>query len=414
MHKLAGAFALAACMAMPGIATAQDIHGRIELQDVGAFENGNSLDSLLGYRDRNDGLADVRLVWEPHYDRWGAGFAYELTADYGDSVALTDRVSSLGVLPAPPANNWWNLKNTFVHDTRLIATQHIDRLWVGYADSHLVIRLGRQALTWGSGLVFHPMDLFNPWAPNATDVEYKLGTDMIYGQWLFDDGSDLQVVIVPRPETLGGALTSNTSSYALHYHTDIGPLHSTWLVARDRADWTAAAGLNGTLMDATWNAEIIPTAVRDGSTLVSGVANISDATNIYDHDVTLFAEYYRNGFGVAQRRYALVDLPAPLRSRLLRGQVFDTGRDYLAAGATVQCTALLQFNPTLISNLDDGGFFGIVQATYSLKDDLNLVVGGQIPLAPTNTEFGGLPVIEQFPIYIEQPRQVYVQLRQYF
>ncbi len=63
------------------------------------------------------------------------------------------------------------------------------------------------------------MDLFDPFAPDATDTEYKPGTDMLYGQYLFDDGSDLQAVIVPRPAHRGGGLTGNASSFALRFHT---------------------------------------------------------------------------------------------------------------------------------------------------------------------------------------------------
>lgn len=412
------------CLLWAGPAVAQDflqdvqqeVHGRILLQDVGAFEDTHSVDAYLGYRNRNDVLGDVRLTWEPSWQHWNFGFAYELNTDYGDNEALTTRLTSiLGMFVKAPPTNWWDLSNTFVHDTRFMATQRLDRLWFGYTGSHLVIRLGRQALTWGSGLVFHPMDLFNPFAPNATDTEYKLGSDMAYAQWLFDDGSDLQLVVVPRPlRKIGGALTSNTTSYAAHLHTAIGPFQTTWLLARDRRDWMAGVGVNGALGGATWNAEVIPTFVHDGSTYTSGIFNISDATTVFDRDVTVFSEYYRNGFGLADRRYAVLGLPAPLLNRLLRGQVFDTGRDYLAVGAIAHCTPLLEVNPTLIANLDDGGFFGIVQATYSLRENLNLVVGGQFQVAPSNTEFGGLPLIENFPIFIEQPRQVYVQLRQYF
>ena len=397
-----------------GPSLAQEVHGRVEIQDVYASETARSLSAALGEGNRNDFLGDLRLTWEPKWDAWSFALAYQVNADSGDTPALTAHRAALGIFPVPPPATWWNLSDTFVNDAHLTATQRLDRLWLGYSDSHLVLRIGRQALTWGSGLVFRPMDLFDPFAPTATDTEYKPGTDMIYGQWLFDDGSDLQLIAAPRPARAGGALMSNASSFALHLHTVIGGMQTTWIVARDRGDWVTGAGINGELGQATWNAEIIPTFVHDGPVLTSGIVNISDATTMFGRDITLFAEYYRNGFGLAARRYALIDLPAPLRDRLVRGQVFDTGRDYLAAGAQLQWSPLFQINPTLIANLDDGGLYAVVQGIYSLRENLNVNVGSQVPVGPSGTEFGGIPLIQGFPVFAEQPKLIYVQLRQYF
>ena len=53
---------------------------------------------------------------------------------------------------------------------------------MGFATDHVVMRFGRQAITWGNGLVFNAMDIFNPFDPAAVDKEYKTGDDMIYGQ----------------------------------------------------------------------------------------------------------------------------------------------------------------------------------------------------------------------------------------
>lgn len=403
---------LACSQAAP--ARADDVHGRLELGDQFATEDASSLSATLDEQTRNDVLGDMRVTWEPRWGGWSFALHYEMTVDAGDTPALTARRDALGIFPPSPPATWLNLTNTFIDDDNLTATQRIDRLSIGYTGDNFVVRLGRQALTWGSGLVFHPMDLFDPFAPTAIDTEYKPGTDMAYAQWLFGDGSDLQFVAVPRAFELNGAPTSNASSFALHYHAAIAGLQTTWLAARDHGDWVVGAGLNGPLGGATWNIEAIPTFVHDGPTLTSGVANISDATTLFGRDATLFAEYYRNGFGLSDRHYALDNLPAPLIDRLLRGQVFDTGRDYLAAGATLQWTPLLHIDPTLIANLNDASLYGIVQATYSLRENLNLVAGVQLPIGPPRTEFGGIALTGASPPFEEQPKIVYVQLRQYF
>lgn len=400
-------------LAQAAHAQALDIRGRAVLGGQYAYEDSKSLTALLGENTRSDALGDLRLIWQPRDDAWNFDFAYQLTADAGDTAALTRYENLLDRFVIPPVT-LFDLSDTFIDGKRFSATQRIDRLSVSYTSTHLVIRLGRQALTWGSGLVFHPMDLFDPFAPNAIDTEYKPGADMLYAQYLFDDGSDLQFVAVPRPARLHGSPDSNESSFALHYHRAIGDFQTTWLLARDRRDIVTGIGVNGSLGGATWNVEIVPTFVRNGPTLTSAVANISDATKLLGRDATLFVEYYRNGFGDSARHYDLIDLSEPLIVRIFRGQMFVTGRDYLAAGAQLQWTPLLEIDPTLIVNLDDRSFYAVAQATYSLRENLNLVAGAQIPAGPRRTEFGGIALIGAAPPFYEHPATFYVQLRRYF
>ncbi|PKP72397.1 MAG: hypothetical protein CVT83_00060 [Alphaproteobacteria bacterium HGW-Alphaproteobacteria-5] len=150
----------------------------------------------------------------------------------------------------------------------------------------------------------------------------------------------------------------------------IGMLQTTWLLARDHGDVVAGVGVNGPLDGAAWDIEIVPTFVDGHGTYTSAITNISTALTVRGRDTTFFAEYYRNGFGMKARHYALVDLPAPPQDRLIRGQVFNTGRDYLA--------------------------------------------GAKIPIGPSRTEFGGLPLAGNSRPFLEQPHRAYMQLRQYF
>jgi hypothetical protein len=346
-------FCLTALALQAAGACAEPVHGRLQLQDVYAQYGSQSLAAYQGARQTNDVLGDARLTWSPRAGNWNFDFAYVASFDAGDTPRLTRLENSLPILPPTPPATWWTLTNTFIEHEHFTAMQKIDRLSIGYTSTHFVIRAGRQALTWGAGLVFRPMDLFDPFAPDATDTEYKPGTDMLYTQYLFDDGSDLQAVIVPRPAHGNGGLTANASSFALHYHTQIGDLQTTWLLARDHGDMVAGLGVNGSIGGATWNAEVVPTFADGGGTYTSAILNISDAGKLFDRDIVYFAEYYRNGFGRGTKHYDLVSLPKPSIDRLLRGQVFDTGRDYLAIGAQYQWTPLLQISPTLIANLDD-------------------------------------------------------------
>jgi hypothetical protein len=399
-------------LAEPAFAqTDNALHGRIELQDSAEFNEPDSIEAAFGDRAGDDGVANLRLTWEPTWGNWGLQAHYVVSAELGPDVLFARQEA--GLLPPPPST-LFNLTDTFENHGRLIASQTIDRLAVTYSNPQWVVRLGRQAITWGSGLVFRPMDLFDPFSPSATDTEYKPGVDMLYVQRLFADGSDLQLVVAPRPDAPGGQPTSDASSAALHYHATLFDHSVTLLLAGDHGDWVGGAGVNGALAGSTWNVELIPTFERQGGTRLSALANISDAVTLAGHNATVFAEYYRNGFGVAGGPYDLADLPTDLKDRLARGQLFDTRRDYLAAGLTVEVTPLLTTTGTAIGGLDDRSAYLLAAANYSLSDNLTLVGGAQLAAGRRGSEFGGLPLTAAGGVLLAPPAQLYLQLRRYF
>jgi hypothetical protein len=400
---------LALGLAVPALA--EPVHGRVEIQETGSLARDDSLDAALGEQQRNDVLGDLRLTWEPSRDHWSFALHYELNLQYGDSVRLAR--AEAGLRPSPP-DTLFDLTNTFADHGQVIASQRIDRLSLAYSTPQWVVRVGRQALTWGSGLVYRPMDLFDPFSPSATDIEYKPGADMVYVQRLFADGSDLQLIVVPRPPRRGDGATANASSAALHLHTKIAGHETTWLIARDHGDWVAAAGVNGALGGATWNVEVVPTFLRGGGTRVSALTNISTAVTLFGRNATLFGEYFHNGFGVGDERFSLAQLPPELTDRLARGQLFSTRRNYLAGGMTLEVSPLVTVSPTAIAGLDDGSIYLLLASTVSLADNVTLVAGAQAPIGPRKTEFGGLPLAPASALFVAPPARLYIQLRRYF
>ena len=393
-------------------ARATDLHGRLELTDLGASSRGDSLDSALGERSRNDVVGDLRLIWARRWGRWDADIHYDLAGDAGGGVSIAR--SRAALFPSAPPATYFHMADTLVDRPRALASQKIDRLSIGYSTPALVARVGRQALTWGAGTMFHPMDLVDPFAPDTVDTEYKPGADMAYVQRLFNDGSDLQIVAVPRAAHRGGAPGGDASTFALHYHAPIGELGTTWLLARDRGDWTAALGVGGPLRGAVWNVEIIPTFEREGAVKTSALLNLSDAATILDRNATLFAEYYRNGFGVARRGTPIDALPGDLAARLARGQVFNSSRNYIGGGMSLEWTPLLTLSPSLIVNLDDASAYATGEANWSLGDNTNLIVGAQAPIGRHGSEYGGLPVSGAAAPYAAPAATAYVQLRRHF
>ena len=80
------------------------------------------------------------------------------------------------------------------------------------------MKFGRQAITWGNGLIYNVMDIFNPFDPAAVDKEFKTGDDMLYGQYLLSGGNDVQGVMVFRRDPITEDVEADQSSLAFKYH----------------------------------------------------------------------------------------------------------------------------------------------------------------------------------------------------
>jgi len=240
-------------------------------------------------------------------------------------------------------------------------------------------------------MVYNTLDLFNPFAPDTVDTDYKRGEDMLYLQWLFDDGDDLQTLLIPRRDAISGKVDSQDSAVAAKMHWLQDAYELELLVARNYGDNLVGAGYTTELDENVVNANISLTDTADG-TVFSTVINYNFSSVIRNRNLSGFIEFFYNGFGLSGGDHSLQDVinDEALYSRLLRGELFTTGRYYLAGSVSIEMTPLLQLNPTLFINLGDGS--GMLQfiGSYSLAEDLDLLAGFNLPAGPDGSEYGGL------------------------
>ena len=390
--------------------------GHIKLQAASARSADDSLESTLGKKVLNDYSLDLRLKNSYQWRAWQAEVHYQLERLQGDSAALHDKLKS--TLPAFHAERnqtqWWSLSRTLEDSQQRYMVQRLARLSMGYANENLVLRLGRQALSWGQGQMFNPLDLFDPFAPDANDKDYKPGADMLYGQWLFADGSDLQSVIVPRRNPVTATVESQQSSMAIKWLTFWQPLQIDLMAARHYRDKVLGIGLSGAWHEAVWRMNLVPTWLDQGGSQTSVVINLSHAWQWVEKNVNGTLEYFHNGFGQSGADYTLSTLSPALTQRLARGEVFNTGQNYLAAQLSIEWTPLLTLTPLGIVNLNEGSSLWVGQANYSLSQNTNLKLGFNFGLGAKGTEFGGLRLTPTSDTYYHQPRQVYCRLEWFF
>jgi hypothetical protein len=303
----------------------------------------------------------------------------------------------------------WKIDESPTH----LVFARLDRLSLGYTRGALSLRAGRQALSWGGGLVYQVLDLFDPFSPNALDTEYKPGIDMLRAQWIFQNGDDLQAVGVPRRTRREDPLELSQSSLGLKWRHFMGSSQLELLAARHYRDSVAGLGLSSNLAGGVWRCDFSSTLQDEEEAVISFLFNYDRTWTIASKNLEGFVEFFRNGFGSPSLGDGLESLPPALLQRLARGEVFNLGRHELALGARYEWSPLTSLEPTVLANLDDGSAYLLFHAQQSLRQNLDLHAGIQIPIGGRGSEYGGVHS-ELLRSYLGPPETLWIRLARYF
>jgi len=309
---------------------------------------------------------------------------------------------------------WFDLTHDFHNQGKNATLVRLDRLNLGYTGEKTVIRFGRQAISWGNGLLFTPMDIFNPFDPAAVDKEYKTGDDMLYAQYLLDNGNDIQAVAVVRRNPVTGEVNQDQCSLAVKYHGFWDSNEFDVLLAEHYGDALIGLGASSSLGGAVLRGDMVLDDTDSGSVL-SAVGGVSYSWVSAGHNWTGLLEYYFNGFGMKGGDYSTTGLAEnpELVKRLARGEVFNLGRHYLGASVTVEATPLLKLTPNLFINLVDPSALAQLTLSYEWKQDIVLLAALNIPIGPNGSEYGGIDAT-QTATYLSTGLSLFTELAWYF
>ncbi|GAB1256518.1 hypothetical protein NBRC116494_10200 [Aurantivibrio plasticivorans] len=367
----------------------------------------------------DDHFASSRLKWQFHKSAWDAQVDYQIVGYYRDRLGLqpsTEQYLQRALYPDDQFR-WFDLTKVFHDEEKSVALHRLDRFNIGYARDDWVVRLGRQIVSWGNGLLFNSVDFFNPFDPASLDKEYKIGDDMLFGQYLANDGDDVQVVAVIRRNGAGDVREA-VASEAIKYHAWV----DNWLngeswfsgaelevvIARHYRDEIIAAGLVNNVGDAVWRGELMlshstgyanssasgSSALRSSESdklVMSFVTNLSYSWVWLGKNVSGIVEYYYNGFGLTGD-YSLerVMSDAALFERVERGELYTIGRHYLGLSGVVELTPLMTFSPSAFVNLADQSALVQLSVSYSAAQNVQIIGAINLPVGSSGTEYGGL------------------------
>lgn len=374
--------------------------------------------AVFGDTPARDQGFELRLKAEARRGPWDGVAHYELLAIAGDTLEARRRLApfrlTIGTVTGLPDDRrrLFDLTDEIADRPRTAAVQRLDRLSIGHSTPGQVVRFGRQVVSFGNGLVFHPLDFVNPFSPVAIDKDYKTGDDMLYAQWSLAAGGETQAIWLPRRDVVTGEVESEESTYAAKLRLRLGAVDLDVLAARHYDENVGGIGVVRSAGGAVWRLDATVTDVRGDGYVWSAVTNLDISWIWGGRNVYGYIEYFHNGFGEARRADYVTPSDA-LAVRLARGDLYTLARDYAAFGMQVELTPLFNLHASTIRNLNDASHIAQIRGVYDWQQNLQLMAGLDVPYGERGSEYGGIP-LPGLAAYTAPGRTVYARLAYYY
>jgi hypothetical protein len=381
-----------------------ELGGHLKVRGGVSWADEESFFQPVGTGPFYDGFAEARLKGKLCFGKWGYFEAHhETILSGGDTRRQLNELQRLypylfttGLMIPVPLDDDRRLMDltwTMHEDDQYILYHRLDRLSLTLLPQWGAVTIGRQAVTWGNGLIFNPMDLFNPFAPTDIERDYKIGDDLVSAQVSLGEIGDLHFLYVPRRDPARENVQWNRSSLAGKLHVAWGTTEFDIMVAKHYEDAVFGIGSTGYLGGAAWRVDGIWTILNDTrgkDYYFSLVANMDYSWAWWGKNFYGFVEFFYSGIGEADYTEALFD--QDILERMARGELFVLGRTYLSGHLRVELHPLFNCYLTVINNLADPS--GVVQprVTWDCLQDVQVTMGANVYYGRKGTEYGGFRI----------------------
>jgi len=378
--------------------------GHIKAYGSVSWPDDESFFKPVGIEPCYDGHTEARVKNKLFFGDWGElGTHYEAIFSGGDTRRkwkLLQQLypdiftsSSMFGRQLEDDRRFMNLTKTIDEDESHILYHRLDRLAMTVLPEWGTVRVGRQAVTWGNGLLFNPMDLFNPFSPADFERDYKIGDDMVFTQFVFDSRGELQLLYVPRREVTTEDVEWDQSSLAGKLHFGMDTTEFDIMLAKHYKDEVIGVGSTGYLGNGAWRLDSTWTFLNsesDTDGYLSVVADMDYSWVWWGKNFYGFLEFYLNGLSHNQYTEVFTDLDIVVR--INRGELYTLGRTYLGGHVRVELHPLFNVYVTVIENLGDPS--GTIQprAVWDVAKDVQITFGGTTHYGSRGTEYGGFTI----------------------
>jgi hypothetical protein len=251
---------------------------------------------------------------------------------------------------------------------------NLDRLFVKWRTPYVDVTVGRQAISWGTGLLWNPTDLFSPFSPTDVDREVRRGADAVRVAVPLGDVSEIDLIWLPQ-QTLddnGGVVRARTNALDIDVSASVAKYLDDLVVGGDIA---GDAGPFGWHAEAAWTRPL-----HDGSDdgtdddFVRAVFGVACRPR---DEWTVAVEYAFNGFGAEDPADILTVLQS---ERVARGEVFGAGRHYVGVVSSIAPSEVFSFSTAVIANVSDPSLLLVPSIEWSVDQSVLLRAGANLPL----------------------------------
>ncbi|MDX9882531.1 MAG: hypothetical protein RBS73_10730 [Prolixibacteraceae bacterium] len=285
---------------------------------------------------------------------------YQSTIDYDNGWADLSWVSI-------DAKNW------FLHSM-------VDRAYIDYSHGKWQFRVGRQRINWGVNLVWNPNDVFNTFSYFDFDYEERPGTDAMKIQYYTGATSSAELVFKMADDRQDVALVGLYRFSRWKYDFQV-------LSGRVGDDYIIGGGWSGDIKGGGFRGEIthfIPHNHAENpveATVASISGDYTLKNSLYLHAGALFNSHGTTGKAGGMDLLFNPDMSA---------KYLSFAKYELFGQISYPFTPLLNGSFSGIINPCDHSFYVGPAFTYSLQDNLELMLTGQLFFGDEETEFGDI------------------------
>jgi hypothetical protein len=248
----------------------------------------------------------------------------------------------------------------------LRAQLRLDRAVLRASLPGVQVAVGRQALSFGRGLFFTPLDLVNPFLPTVVDQEFKPGVDAARVDVFAGTSGQVTAAVAyggPGWDDAVGALQAAGT---------LGVWDLGLMGAVVHEDLVAGAFTHGSVGPVGLHAEGAVTRPPAGSGQAPFVRAALGADARPHGNLSVSGELYVQSLGAAT---AAGYLPTALDPRFARGELWLLGRWYAAGAAAWQAAPTVNVALAAVVNLHDPSALLGPTLAWSVADDAELVAG---------------------------------------
>ena len=346
--------------------------------------------TLIDPQDVTENTGRARLQFDWRQSGWGTFVAYDQEYLSG-SLLKSKEVQLFGV--SPPAS-FLNMDWTLDQSSGEIWRHRFYRAYVESVSSPWTVRVGRQRINWGTGKIWQPTDVLNPYQPLSLEQDERRGVDSVYMRRAMGTFDQLELVYAPLNGWQDTSLLGR-----VHQYYDLADLDVSLMGGK-----TVGGGGN-TILGGDFSGSMGrglgygEWSYTHGTTvywryLMGFIMEIDEAPFDWMRSAKIITEFYHNGNGATDPLH--YDFAAVLSGR-------DPWPVRNAAGFVVSKNVhpLVKFDATFLWDLDGAQTYLGASFTWDALKDFQITPGVQTVGGGTLSELG-------------LTRNVYYVMGQYF